>query len=140
MELSLLANAAAAALSPLLAKGAGKFAEEFGKDAYNKAKVGLDALRSRLTGKPGAEKALTACERADPKGTVQLAGVVQAELAANPVFAGELIPLIQELAVFMLAASVSRPGGDVYNIEAKILGVAGPQGQATFHLGDDALK
>lgn len=141
MDISVLATATAAALLPLLTKGAEKFVEEFGKDAYGRAKTALDKLRERLKGKPEAEKALVAGEGAAiPQATAALVETVQAELVDSPDFARELSPLIQELAVFMLAAAVTRPAGDVYDIKAKIVGVAGPGGQATFNLGSDALK
>jgi len=137
MDIPVLAAATAAALSPLLTKGAEKFVEEFGKDAYSQAKAALDKLRERLKGKPKAEKAIAACEQATPQATAALAEVVQVELADNPAFAGELSPLIQELAVFMLAAAITRPAGDVYDIKAKTIGVVGPKGRATFHFGDE---
>lgn len=44
MDISVLAPATAAALSPLLTKGAEKFVEEFGKDAYSKAKTVLSKI------------------------------------------------------------------------------------------------
>jgi len=141
MDIPTLAAATAAALSPLLTKGAEKFVEEFGKDAYGQAKAALDTLRRRLRGKPEAEKALAPDEEAPtPQAATALAGVVQAELADDPDFARELSPLVQELAVLMLAATVTRPVGDTYDIKAKIVGVAGPGGQATFNLDADVLK
>jgi hypothetical protein len=140
MDINVLAAATAAALAPLLASGAEKFAEEFGKDAYSKTKLALDKLRERLKGKPEAEKALALPETAATfQAATGLAEVVQAELVDSPDFVQELAPLIQEVAVLILAAAVSRPGGDVYDIKANIVGVAGPGGQATFNLGPDAL-
>jgi hypothetical protein len=140
VDISVLAAATAAALAPLLASGAEKFAEEFGKDAYSRSKLALDKLRQRLKGKPEAEKALALPEGTDTfQAATGLAEVVQAELVDSPDFVQELSPLVQELAVLMLAAAVNRPGGDVYDIKAKIVGVAGPGGQATFNLGPETL-
>ncbi len=141
MDINVLATATAAALLPLLARGAEKFAEEFGKDAYSKTKLALDKLRERLKGKSEAGEALAIGDGAvTTQAATGLAEVVQAELVDNPDFAQELSPLIQEVAMLMLAATVSRPAGDVYDIKAKIVGVAGPGGQATFNLGPDSIE
>lgn len=138
MDIAALAATAAAVLAPLLAKGAEKFAEEFGKDAYEKGKTLLDRVPGRLKGKPEAEKALVACERLPgPESEAALAQVIQGELVASPDLARELAPLLQELAVLMEAAGAMGPK---YQVAAKIVGAVGDSAQATFHLGKEALE
>ena len=138
MDVAALAAAAAAAIAPLLAKGAEKFVEEFGKDAYEKGKLLLDRVRGRLKGKPKAEKALADCERAPgPESQAALAQVVQGELVASPELARELAPLVQELAALVQAAGTAGPK---YQTAAKIVGAVGDGAQATFHLDKEVLE
>jgi hypothetical protein len=138
MDVATLATTAAATLAPLLAKGAGKFVEEFGKDAYEKGKDLLDRVRNRLKGKPEAEKAITVCEQSPgPESQTALAEVIEGELIASPSLVGELAPLVQELTALMEVASATGPK---YQVAAKIVGAVGDRPQATFHLGKDALE
>lgn len=138
MDVAALATAVAAVVAPLLAKGAEKFVEEFGKDAYERGKALLGRVRNRLKGKPEAEKALVACEQASgPESQQVLAQVIEGELVASPDLAHELAPLVQELAALMEAASAASPK---YQVAAKIVGALGDSAQATFYLDKDALK
>jgi len=134
MDISALSVAVAAALAPMLAKGAEKFAEEFGKDVYEKGKTLLDRVRSRLKGKPEVEKALAVCEQSPgPESEVALAQVIEGELVASPDLARELVPLVQELAALV---QVSAAAGPKYQVAAKIVGAVGNGAQATFHLDE----
>jgi hypothetical protein len=138
MDITTLAASAAALLAPLLAKGAEKFAEEFGKDVYEKGKALLERVRKRLKGKPAAEQALAECVRAPgPQSEAALAQAIEGELAASPALARAWTPLVQELAALVQAA---RQAGPKYQVAAKIVGVAGDFGQATITLDKDALK
>jgi hypothetical protein len=135
MDPTTLAAAAAAALASLLAKGAEKFAEEFGKDAYEKGKDLLARVRKSLKGKPEAQKALTACEEAPgAESEAALAQAIEGELVVIPDLAREWTPLLQELAG-LLRATDPR-----YHVEAKIVGAVGDGAQATFHLDPEALE
>ncbi len=61
MDISVLAAATAAAISPLLVKGAEKFVEESGKDAYSKTnKLGSVDRLHRL---PGCDKIVNMQDR-----------------------------------------------------------------------------
>ena len=135
MDVAALGAAVAAVVAPLLAKGAEKFVEEFGKDAYGKGKALLGRVRNRLKGKPKAEKALAACEQAPgPENQQALAQVIEGELVASPDLAHELAPLAQELAALIETASAASPK---YQVAAKIVGAVGDGAQVTFHLGED---
>lgn len=137
MDVAALAAAAAAVVAPLLAKGAGKFAEEFGKDAYEKGKGLLGRVRNRLKGKPEAEEALAVCEQSPgPESQTALAQVIEGELVASPDLARELAPLVQELAALIETTNAAGPR---YQVAAKIVGAVGEGAQATFHLDKDAL-
>ncbi len=137
MDVAALAAAAAAVVAPLLAKGAGKFAEEFGKDAYEKGKGLLGRVRNRLKGKPEAEKALAVCEQSPgPESQTALAQVIEGELVASPDLAQELAPLVQELVALIESTNAAGPR---YQVAAKIVGAVGEGAQATFHLDKDAL-
>ena len=138
MDVVALAATAAAVAAPLLAKGAEKFVEEFGKDAYGKAKTLLDRVRGRLKGKPRGEKAIVACEQSSsPESQAALAQVIQGELVASPDLACELAPLVRELAALVQATGATGPK---YQTAAKIVGAVGDGAQATFHLGKEVLE
>jgi len=138
MDLATLAAAAAALVAPLLAKGAEKFVEEFGKDAYGKAKALLDRVRGRLKQKPEAEKALVACEQSPgPQSQMALAQAIEGELVASPDLAGELAGLVRELEALVQMAGAAGPK---YQVAAKIVGVVGDHAQATLHLGKETLE
>jgi hypothetical protein len=137
MDVATLATTVAVAVAPLLAKGAEKFVEEFGKDVYEKSKTLLDRVRKRLKGKPTAEKALVACEQSPgPESQTALAEVIQGELVADQALASQLAPLAQELAVLVHVTGVTAPK---YQVTAKVIGAVGDHAQATLHLGQDAL-
>jgi len=138
VDVAALAMTVAAVLAPLLAKGAEKFAEEFGQDAYEKSKALLDRVRSRLKGKPKIERALVNCERSpDSESQTALAEAIQGELVTSPELVPELTSLVQELTALMQAAAAAGPK---YQVAAKIVGAVGDGSQAIFHLGKDALK
>lgn len=136
VDVSALAAGAVAALAPYLVKGAGKFAEEFGKDAYEKAGVLLAALRKRLAGRPKSEQVLANCEAAPtPENQAALAQVVEAELVAEPdgaAFAAEIAPLVETLTPLLRAAAATAGGQFV--ISADTIGAVGPHAQATIHI------
>ena len=136
VDISALATSVVAVLTPYLVKGASKFAEEFGKDAYEKAGTLLTALRSRLAGKPKGEQALTNCEAAPtPENQTALAQVVKGELVAEPdgaAFAAEIAPLVEALTPLLRAAATAAGGQFV--ISAETVGAVGPQAQATIHI------
>ena len=136
VDVSALAAGVAAALTPYLVKGAGKFAEEFGKDAYEKAGALLAALRRRLAGKPEGAQALANCEAAPtPENQAALAQVVKGELVAEPdgvAFAAEIAPLVEALTPLLRAAATTAGGQFV--ISAETIGAVGPQAQATVHI------
>lgn len=135
MDVAALGATVVAVVAPLLAKGAEKFVEEFGKDAYERGKALLSRVRNRLKGKPEAEKALAACEQSPgPESQQALAQVIEGELVASPDLAHELAPLVQELAALIEIASAASPK---YQVAAKIVGAVGDGAQATFHLGED---
>ncbi len=136
VDVSALATGVVAALTPYLIKGAGKFAEEFGKDAYEKAEALLAALRRRLAGKPKGEQALANCETAPtPENQAALAKAVEGELAAEPegaAFATEIASLVETLTPLLRAAATTAGGQFVINAET--IGAVGPHAQATIHI------
>jgi len=142
VDVSALAAGVAAALTPYLVKGADKFAEEFGKDAYEKAGALLAALRRRLTGKPEGEQALTNCESAPtPENQAALAQVVEGELVAEldgAAFAAEIAPLVETLTSLMKAAATTAGGQFV--ISAETIGAVGPHAQATIHITEQPRR
>jgi hypothetical protein len=136
IDISALATSIVAVLAPYLAKGASKFAEEFGKDAYEKAEALLAALRRRLAGKPQGEQALANCETAPtPENQTALAQVVKGELVAEPegvAFAAEVIPLVEALTPLLRSAAATA--GGQFMISADTIGAVGPHAQATIHI------
>lgn len=136
VDVSALAAGAVAALIPYLVKGAGKFAEEFGKDAYGKAGALLAALRRRLAGQPKGEQALANCEAAPtPENQAALAQVVKGELVAESdgaAFAAEIAPLVEALTPLLRAATATAGGQFV--ISADTIGAVGSHAQATIHI------
>lgn len=142
VDISTLATTVVAALTPYLVKGASKFAEEFGKDAYEKAGALLAALRRRLTDKPEGEQALANCEAAPtPENQTALAQVVKGELAAEPdgaAFAAEIAPLVEALTPLLRAAATTAGGQFV--ISAETVGAVGPHAQATFHITEQPRR
>jgi len=135
MDPATLSVAIVAALGSLLGKGAEKFVEEFGKDAYQKAKDLLNRVRERAADSPKAEEALTAFERAPgPESEEALAHAVKEELVAAPDFASALIPLVRELMTLMEAAGEAESR---YRVNARIVGAVGDGAQATFYLGEE---
>lgn len=142
IDVSALATGVVAALTPYLIKGAGKFAEEFGKDAYEKAGALLAALRQRLAGKPRAEQVLANCETAPtPENQAALAKVVEGELVAEPggaAFAAEIAPLVEALTPLLRAAATTAGGQFV--ISAETIGAVGPHAQATIHITEQPRR
>lgn len=138
MDVPELATAIAALLAPFLAKGAEKFVEEFGKDAYAKSKALLARVRRRFRGKPQAERALAECQRAPgPESQQALAEAIQGELVASPRLAHNWAPLAQELAALLERA---RPAGPKYQVAAKVVGAVGDDARVTLRLDKDALN
>lgn len=138
MNVAALASAVATVLVPLLTKGAESFVEEYGKDAYGKAKKLLDRVRGRLKDKPEGRRALVACEQSPgPESQAALAQVVEGELVASPELVTDLAPLVRELAALMRAAG---EGGPKYQVAAKVVGAVGDDAQVTLNLGKDALE
>jgi len=142
VDVSTLAAGAVAALAPYLVKGAGKFAEEFGKDAYEKAGALLAALRKRLAGKPQGEQALVNCERAPtPENQAALIQEVKGELVVEPdgtAFVAEIAPLVEALTPLLQAAATAAGGQFV--ISAETIGAVGPQAQATIHITEQPRR
>jgi hypothetical protein len=142
VDVSALAAGVAAALTPYLVKGADTFAEEFGKDAYEKARALLAALRRRLAGKPQGEQALANCESAPtPENQAALAQVVEGELVTEPdgaAFAAEIAPLVETLTSLMKA--VATTAGGQFVISAETIGAVGPHAQATIHITEQPRR
>ena len=109
MDIGVFLTQLAIALSPYAAKGAGKAAEKLAEDVYNKAKGALSALRTRLRGKPAAERALADYEVEPHKAENQLALaiVLKPEVEAHPEFQRELLALAQSLATALQTANQS---------------------------------
>jgi len=142
VDISALATSVVAVLTPYLVKGAGKFAEEFGKDAYEKTGALLAALRRRLAGKPKGEQTLANCEAAPtPENQTALAQVVEGELVAEPdgaAFATEIAPLVEALTPLLRAAATTAGGQFV--ISAETVGAVGPHAQATIHITERSRR
>jgi len=132
MDIGAFVAQLAIALSPYIAKGAGKAAEKLAEDVYGKAKGVLGRLRDRMKGKPKAETAMAQfeAEPASAEKQTALAEALRQEVDTQPEFQRELVELAQSLAQALEAAN---RGGAKYQIVANQIFGAGDHHTFTFY-------
>src|ERR671913_1179729 len=115
---SLAANVVAV-LAPYVAVGAQEFARNAGKDAYEKAKTMLAALRAKWTGDEEATDALTRFEEKPERYAPVLEDVLNEKLAEDKELAMVLSTLLNEMGPSLEVVQKMDEGRRVTGIEAE---------------------
>jgi hypothetical protein len=115
---SLAANVVAV-LAPYVAVGAQEFARNVGKDAYEKAKTMLAALRAKWTGDEEATDALTRFEEKPERYAPVLEDVLREKLAEDKELAMVLSTLLNEMGPSLEVVQKMDEGRRVTGIEAE---------------------
>ncbi len=115
---SLAANVVAV-LAPYVAVGAQEFARNVGKEAYEKAKTMLAALRAKWSGDKEAEDALNRFEEKPERYAPVLEDVLKEKLAEDKELAAVLSTLLNEMGPSLEVVQKMEVGRRVTGIEAE---------------------
>ena len=114
-----LAANVVAVLAPYVAVGAQEFARNIGKEAYEKAKGMLAALRAKWTGDQEATDALTRFEEKPERYAPVLEDVLNEKLAEDKELAAVLSTLLNEMGPSLEVVQKMEEGRKVTGIEAE---------------------
>jgi hypothetical protein len=114
-----LAANVVAVLAPYVAVGAQEFAKSVGKEAYEKAKGMLAALRSKWTGDQEATDALTRFEEKPERYAPVLEDVLNEKLAEDKELAAVLSTLLNEMGPSLEVVQQMEEGRRVMGLEAE---------------------
>ena len=115
---SLAANVVAV-LAPYVAMGAQEFAKSVGKEAYEKAKGMLVALRAKWTGDEEATDALTRFEEKPERYAPVLEDVLREKLAEDKELAALLSTLLNEMGPSLEVVQRMEEGCRVMGVEVE---------------------
>ena len=124
-----LAANVVAVLAPYVAVGAQEFARNVGKEAYEKAKTMLSALRARCTGDKEATDALTRFEEKPERYAPVLEDVLNEKLAEDKELAMVLSTLLNEMGPSLEVVQKMEEGRRVTGLEAEEM----TEGRATVN-------
>jgi hypothetical protein len=108
-----------AVLAPYVAVGAQEFAKSVGKEAYEKAKGMLAALRAKWTGDKEATDALTRFEEKPERYAPVLEDVLREKLAEDKELAAVLSTLLNEMGPSLEVVQQMKEGRRVTGLEAE---------------------
>jgi hypothetical protein len=114
-----LAANVVAVLAPYVAVGAQEFAKSVGKEAYEKAKGMLAALRAKWTGDQEATDALTRFEEKPERYAPVLEDVLNETLAEDKELAAVLSTLLNEMGPSLEVVQQMEEGRRVMGLEAE---------------------
>jgi hypothetical protein len=114
-----LAANVVAVLAPYVAVGAQEFARNIGKEAYEKAKGMLAALRAKWTGDQEATDALTRFEEKPERYAPVLEDVLNEKLAEDKELAAVLSTLLNEMGPSLEVVQQMEEGRRVMGLEAE---------------------
>jgi hypothetical protein len=114
-----LAANVVAVLAPYVAVGAQEFARNVGKEAYEKAKTMLAALRAKWSGDKEAEDALSRFEEKPERYAPVLEDVLREKLAEDKELAAVLSTLLNEMGPSLEVVQRMEEGRRVMGIEAE---------------------
>jgi len=114
-----LATNVVAVLAPYVVVGAQEFARNVGKDAYEKARTMLAALRAKWTGDEEATDALTRFEEKPERYAPVLEDVLREKLAEDKELAMVLSTLLNEMGPSLEVVQKMDEGRRVTGIEAE---------------------
>jgi hypothetical protein len=100
-------------LLPYVIKGAEKFAEEAGKDAYAKAKSLFATLKAKWSGDPEAAKALEDFEQKPARYQPVLRSILEEKLAGDEGLRDELARRLQEMKPYLHVIQEMKVGKGV---------------------------
>src|SRR5215211_2228729 len=106
-------------LAPYVAVGAQEFVRNAGKDAYEKAKTMLAALRAKWTGDEEATDALTRFEEKPERYAPVLEDVLNEKLADDKELAAVLSTLLEEMGPSLEIVQKMEEGRKVTGLEAE---------------------
>ena len=113
-----LATNVVAVLAPYVAVGAQEFVRNAGKDAYEKAKTMLAALKAKWTGDEEATDALTRFEEKPERYAPVLEDVLNEKLAEDNELAAVLTTLLNEMGPSLEVVQKMEEGRKVTGLEA----------------------
>ena len=114
-----LAANVVAVLAPYVAVGAQEFARNVGKEAYEKAKTMLAALKAKWTGDEEATDALTRFEEKPERYAPVLEDVLNEKLAQDKELAAVLSTLLNEMGPSLEVVQKMEEGRRVTGLEAE---------------------
>ena len=114
-----LAANVVAVLAPYVAVGAQEFAKSVGKEAYEKAKGMLAALRAKWTGDQEATDALTRFEEKPERYAPVLEDVLNEKLTEDKELAAVLSTLLNEMGPSLEVVQQMEEGRRVMGLEAE---------------------
>jgi hypothetical protein len=114
-----LAANVVAVLAPYVAVGAQEFARNVGKEAYEKAKTMLAALRTKWSGDKEAEDALSRFEEKPERYAPVLEDVLREKLAEDKELAAVLSTLLNEMGPSLEVVQKMEEGRRVMGLEAE---------------------
>ena len=114
-----LASAVVTALVPIVSKGAEEIAKAVSKDAYEKGKNLIVALKKRWVGDKAAERALVGFEDYPDTFRTALEDVLKKRLADDSKLASELTKILDEMVPALTVIQKMKEADGVVGIDAK---------------------